>query len=98
MKKDIGCLITIEDIKALDISQIKETVFFPGRAFVHDPQIKKILTNDGKDRLVRRGPDMLTVDGEMSISMTKDEVISKEIEAFTELIQMINVLGTKPKS
>ena len=41
---------------------------------------------------------MLTVDGEMSISMTKDEVISKEIEAFTELIQMINVLGTKPKS
>jgi len=98
VKKDIGCLITIEDIKALDISQIKETVFFPGRAFVHDPQIKKILTNDGKDRLVRRGPDMLTVDGEMSISMTKDEVISKEIEAFTELIHMINVLGTKPKS
>ena len=40
---------------------------------------------------------MLTVDGEMSISMTKEEVIAKEIEAFTELIQMINVLGTKPK-
>ena len=98
VKKDIGCLITIEDIKALDLSQIKETVLFPGRAFVHDPQIKKILTNDGKDRLVRRGPDMLTVDGEMSISMTKDEVITKELEAFTELIQMINVLGTKPKS
>jgi len=98
VKKDIGCLITIEDIIALDLSQIKETVFFPGRAFVHDPEIKKILTNDGKDRLVRRGPDMLTVDGEMSISMTKDEVISKEIEAFTELIRMINVLGTKPKS
>ncbi|MDP2766532.1 MAG: methyl coenzyme M reductase-arginine methyltransferase Mmp10, partial [Candidatus Methanoperedens sp.] len=94
VKKDIGCLITIEDIKALDISQIKETVFFPGRAFVHDPEIKKILSSDGIDRLVRRGPDMLTVDGEMSISMTKDEVISKEIEAFTELTQMINVLGT----
>ncbi|MBU4374003.1 MAG: methyl coenzyme M reductase-arginine methyltransferase Mmp10 [Euryarchaeota archaeon] len=97
VKKDIGCLITIEDIKALDISQIKETVFFPGRAFVHDPEIKKILSSDGIDRLVRRGPDMLTVDGEMSISMTKDEVISKETEAFTELIQMINVLGTNRK-
>jgi methanogenesis marker radical SAM protein len=97
VKKDIGCLITIEDINALDLSQIKETVFFPGRAFVHDPQIKKILTDDGIDRLVRRGPDMLTVDGEMSISMTKNEVISKEIEAFTELIRMINVLGTNPK-
>jgi methanogenesis marker radical SAM protein len=97
VKKDIGCLITIEDIKGLELSQIKETVFFPGRAFVHDPEIKKILVSDGKDRLVRRGPDMLTVDGEMSISMTKDQVISIEIEAFTELIQMINVLGTDPK-
>jgi len=97
VKKDIGCLITIEDIRGLDLSQIKETVIFPGRAFVHDPEIKKILVSDGKDRLVRRGPDMLTVDGEMSISMTKEEVISKEIEAFTELIQMINVLGTDPK-
>ncbi len=97
VKKDVGCLITIEDVKALDLSQIKETVLFPGRAFVHDPEIKKVLTGDGMDRLVRRGPDLLTVDGEMSISMTKDEVIAKEIEAFTELIQMINVLGTAPK-
>ncbi len=96
VKKDIGCLITIDDIITLDISQIKETVFFPGRSFVHDPEIKKILTGDMKDRIVRRGPDMLTVDGEMSISMTKDEVISMEIEAFTELINMINVLGTNP--
>jgi methanogenesis marker radical SAM protein len=97
VKKDIGCLITIEDIKALELSQVKETVFFPGRAFVHDPEIKKILSIDGIDRLVRRGPDMLTADGEMSISMTKEEVLSIEIEAFTELIQMINVLGTAPK-
>jgi methanogenesis marker radical SAM protein len=97
VKKDVGCLITIEDIKALDISQIKETVFFPGRAFVHDPEIKKILSSDGIERLVRRGPDMLTVDGEMSISMTKVEVFAREIEAFTELIQMINALGMVPK-
>ena len=97
VEKDIGCLITIDDIKAIDMSRIKETVFFPGRAFVHDPEMKKVLTSDGKDRLIRRGPDMLTVDGEMSISMTKDEVLSKEIEAFTELIRMINVLGTNIK-
>jgi len=97
VKKDIGCLITIEDIKAIDLSQIKETVLFPGRAFVFDPEIKRILTADGIDRLVRRGPDLLTVDGEMSISMTKEEVFIKEIEAFTELIQTINVLGTIPK-
>lgn len=97
VEKDIGCLITIEDIKSLDLSQMKETVFFPGRAFVHDPEIKKVLSTDGIERLVRRGPDMLTADGEMSISMTKEEVLSREIEAFTELIHMINVLGTEPK-
>ncbi|HEY9205036.1 MAG TPA: methyl coenzyme M reductase-arginine methyltransferase Mmp10 [Candidatus Methanoperedens sp.] len=97
VKKDIGCLITIDDIMALPISRIKETVFFPGRAFVYDPEIKKILSSDGIERFVRRGPDLLTVDGEMSISMTKEEVISREVEAITELIQMINVLGTPPK-
>lgn len=97
VKKDIGCMITIDDIKALELSQVKETVLFPGRAFVHDPEIKKVLSGDGVGRLVRRGPDMLTVDGEMSISMTKEEVLAREIDAFTELIQMINVLGTAPK-
>jgi methanogenesis marker radical SAM protein len=97
VKKDIGCLITIDDIKGIDLSRIKETVFFPGRAFVHDPEIKKILSGDGIDRIVRRGPDLLTVDGEMSISMTKEEVLAREIEAFTEFIQSINVLGTVPK-
>ncbi len=98
VKKDIACLITIEDIKALLLSRIKETVFFPGRALVHDPEIKKVLSGDGIERLVRRGPDLLTVDGEMSISMTREEVIAKELEAFSELIQMINVLGTASKS
>jgi methanogenesis marker radical SAM protein len=97
VKKDIGCLITIEDIKALDLSHLKETVLFPGRAFVFDPEIKKILTADGVGRLVRRGPDLLTVDGEMSISMTKEEVLAREIQAFTEFIETINVLGTAPK-
>lgn len=97
VKKDIGCLITIEDIKRLDLSLVKETVFFPGRAFVHDPEMKKVLSADGIERFVRRGPDLLTVDGEMSISMTKNEVLSKEIEAFTEFIKTINVLGTNPK-
>lgn len=96
VKKDIGCLITIHDIKALDLSQIKETVFFPGKSFVHDPEIKNVLSRDGVDRLVRRGPEMLTIDGEMSISMTKQEVLSKEVEAFTEFIKMINLLGTTP--
>jgi methanogenesis marker radical SAM protein len=91
--KDIGCLMTINDLQNLDLSQIKETVLIPGRAFIHDPEVKKVLSNDGVDRLVRRGPDCLTVDGEMSISMTPDEVLELELENLTELVNHINAIG-----
>jgi methanogenesis marker radical SAM protein len=92
-KKDIGCLITIEDFKALDLSEVGETVFIPGRAFAHDMELKEALKRDGIDRLVRRGPERLSVDGEMSIGMTREEVLELEIENFTELIGQINSLG-----
>ncbi|MGP8336869.1 MAG: methyl coenzyme M reductase-arginine methyltransferase Mmp10 [Methanosarcinaceae archaeon] len=91
--KDVGCLITIGDIKALDLSDVKDTVIIPGRAFVHDPELKEVLSRDGIDRFVRRGEETLTVDGEMSIGMTKEEVLELEINKFTELINQINAIG-----
>jgi methanogenesis marker radical SAM protein len=91
--KDIGCLITIEDLKNIKLSDVKETVLIPGRAFVHDPEAKAVLSRDGVDRFVRRGPEMLSYDGEMSIGMSKEEVIKFEIEQFTELINQINAFG-----
>jgi NifB/MoaA-like Fe-S oxidoreductase len=45
------------------------------------------------ERLIRRGPDQLTYDGEMSIGLDREEVLSFEIENLTELIQHINVVG-----
>jgi methanogenesis marker radical SAM protein len=93
VKKDIGCLITIEDFKALDLSKVDETVFIPGRAFVHDMEVKEVFRRDGIDRIVRRGPECLSVDGEMSISMNREEVLELEITNFTELIGQINSLG-----
>ena len=93
LKKDIGCLVTVEDFKNLDLSEVTDTVFIPGRAFVHDTEVKEALRRDGIERLVRRGPERLSVDGEMSIGMTKDEVVALEIESFTELIKQINSLG-----
>lgn len=97
VNKDIACLITIEDIKALDLSKIKETVIIPGRAFVHDIDLNEVLSRDGIERFIRRGPDRLTVDGEMSISMSEDEILQFEIEQFTELIQQINAIGMPKK-
>lgn len=93
LKKDIGCLITIDDFEILDLSEVTETVFIPGRAFVHDMEIKEALKRDGIDRIVRRGPERLSVDGEMSIGMNREEVLELEIENFTELINQINSLG-----
>jgi methanogenesis marker radical SAM protein len=91
--KDVGCLMTIKDLANLDLSQVKETVIIPGRMLAYDKEIHAALTRDGIDRLVRRGPDRLTVDGEMSISMTTREVLDLEKEAFKELIEEINALG-----
>ncbi|MEA2045856.1 MAG: methanogenesis-associated radical SAM protein, partial [Euryarchaeota archaeon] len=91
--QDIGCLITIEDLKELDLGELKETVILPGRTLACDSDIRQVLTRDGVDRLIRRGPDRLTVDGEMSVSMTPREVIEVEVEGFTDLIEEINALG-----
>lgn len=91
--KDIGCLITIEDLKKLDLKNVKETVVIPGRAFVHDPEATTALSRDGISRFVRRGPEMLTYDGEMSIGHSKEEVLEFEIEQLTELIHGINAIG-----
>lgn len=93
VEKDIGCLITIEDLERLDLNNVKETVIIPGRAFVYDAEATKVLSRDGVSRFVRRGPEMLTYDGEMSIGHSKEEVLEFEIEQFTELINEINAIG-----
>ncbi len=93
VNKDIGCLITIDDFLDLDLKDIKDTVIIPGRTLAHEAEIKKALSRDGRKRIIARGPDRLTVDGEMSISMTGQEVLDLEKEAFQELIEAVNALG-----
>ncbi len=93
VNKDVGCLITIDDFVDLDLAGIRDTVIIPGRTLAHEKEIKKALGRDGRQRIVARGPDRLTVDGEMSISMTEAEVLDIEMEAFEELIEAINALG-----
>lgn len=94
VEKDIADLITIEDLQEIPDGELQDTVILPERAFVHDREAGEVLGRGVKNRIVRRGPDRLTVDGEMSISMTKEEVLEAEVEGFTELIKMINALGT----
>jgi NifB/MoaA-like Fe-S oxidoreductase len=93
VNKDVGCLITIDDLRGLSLEEVKGTVVIPGRTLAFDREMEAVLSRDGRDRRVLRGPERLTVDGEMSISMSRDDVIDLEIEAFKELIEMINAMG-----
>ncbi|AEG19070.1 methyl coenzyme M reductase-arginine methyltransferase Mmp10 [Methanobacterium paludis] len=93
--QDIGCLITQQDLENLDLKELKETVIFPGRAFVHNKMAEKVLTRDGVDRIVMRGPEKLSVDGEMSGTLTKEQVLKKELIAFEDLIEYINFFGVR---
>lgn len=94
-KKDIACLMTKEDLESVDLSDVKESVILPGRAFVHQMDAERILSQDGTERIVGFGPDTLSVDGELSSGMSEEEVIEHELESFIDLIQAINFFGMK---
>ena len=94
MSKEIACLITADDLQHLNLSALERAVIIPGRAFVFDPEAEEILSGDGVEREVIRGPDQLTADAETSMGMTRDQVLAIEMEGFAELIQMINRYGS----
>ena len=76
-----------------EIDLYAAAVVIPGRAFVHDAEAKEILSADGVDRDVLRGPDMLTADAETSMEMTRNEVLDKEMVGIAALINTINRYG-----
>ena len=93
VQKEIACLITIDDIRRLDLSQLEPVVIIPGRAFVHDAEAQDVLSADNGDREVIRGPEMLTADAETSMGMTRNQVLAMEMDGFAELIRTINRYG-----
>jgi methanogenesis marker radical SAM protein len=92
-KKEIACLITADDLTVLDLREMDDLVVIPGRAFVHDREAERILTADGRDRTVLRGPEMLTADAETSMGMGRDGVLLMELEGFAGLLSLINRYG-----
>jgi methanogenesis marker radical SAM protein len=95
VNQEIGCLITQKDLEDVDFSQLKETVIIPGRAFVHDKVANEVLNSDGIDRIVARGPDKLSVDGEMSGNLSRNDILKTELIAFEDLIEAINFFGVR---
>jgi methanogenesis marker radical SAM protein len=95
--QDIGCLITQNDLEEINLSDLKDTVMIPGRALVHDKKAQEILSNDGVERIVARGPDKLSVDGEMSGTLSREDVLKNELIAFEDLLEAINFFGVRKK-
>ena len=93
--QEIACLITEDDLKEINLEEVEDTIIIPGRAFIHDMKAEEILQQDGKKRIIGRGPDTLTVDGETSGTLTQNEVLKSEFMNFEELIELINYLGVK---
>lgn len=93
VRKEIACLITSDDLAGVNLKKLEDVVIIPGRAFVHDAEARAILSADGVDREVVRGPEMLTADAETSMGMTRAEVLEKEMEGFAALINTINQYG-----
>lgn len=86
--KEIACLITGDDLVKLDKSKLANTVIIPGRSFIFLPEAEEIL-----ERTVVRGPDMITADGETSMGMSENELLSLELEGLSSLINLINQYG-----
>jgi len=93
VKKEIACLITIDDLEDLEVSNLGDVVIIPGRAFVHEAEAERVLSADGTVRMVVRGPEMLTADAETSMGMKKSEVLRMEMDGFAALINIINQNG-----
>jgi methanogenesis marker radical SAM protein len=93
VKKEIACLITIDDLHHLDLLALEPTVIIPGRAFVQDAEAEEVLCRDGTDRTILRGPEMLTADAETSMGMTPEQVLLMEMGGFADLINLINQNG-----
>jgi len=93
VKKEIACLITIEDLVTLTGDLPDDPIIIPGRAFVHDKEAEEVLSCGDAQRELVRGPDCLTADAETSMGMSREEVLALEMEGFSTLIQTINRYG-----
>jgi NifB/MoaA-like Fe-S oxidoreductase len=95
VEKEIACLITADDLRKVDLSCLADTVIIPGRSFVHLPEAESILSADGTERRVLRGPECLTADAETSMGMTRAGVLEMEMSGFSDLIRLINLYGDR---
>ena len=60
---------------------------------MHEAEAQDVLSRDGVEREIIRGPEMLTADAETSMGMTRNQVLAMEMDGFADLIRTINRYG-----
>ncbi len=91
VEKEIADLITPEDLKTIDLAEVKGNVILPRGSLVHQKHAQEILNKDGIIRRIKRGPYNLTHPYHENIDFTYEELIRYELQSFKELIDKINL-------
>jgi methanogenesis marker radical SAM protein len=90
VNKDIADLIILEDLKSIDLSDVKDNVVLPYGALVHQKQALDVFSNDGVRRKIKRGPIVLTHPYYEGLDFNQEELLNYELKSFKELIDVIN--------
>jgi methanogenesis marker radical SAM protein len=88
VSKEIGDLITYEDLYEVDLDEVKENIIIPGGALVHQKVADDIFRRDGRKRTVIRGPSALFF---YELDTNDDiDLLQFELKSFYALIDKIN--------
>lgn len=91
VNKDIADLMVHEDLESINLNELKRKVIIPSGALVHNKICEKLLTKDGKQRKIVRGPYILTYPFIENEHLTnKEKLIKYELESLNDLIDKIN--------
>lgn len=86
--KEIGDLITREDLEVVELDEVKEKVILPGGALVHDKVASEIFNKDGTNRKILRGPASLFFMDIEGVNLK--DLLEFEMKSFKSLIGQIN--------
>jgi methanogenesis marker radical SAM protein len=87
--KELGDLIRPEDLSTINLDDLKNKIIIPGNALMRDDEAEKLLNKDGRLKRIIRGPYALTPVNEEN-TIIKERAIDFELNAFTNLINLIN--------
>ena len=88
VEKEVGDLITHNDLETVDLSDLQDKIIIPGGSLVHEKTAFETFNRDGKNRKVLRGPSQLFYLDIEGVDLK--DVLEFELKNFKKLIDVIN--------